>query len=618
MSTPEEPPKPRESRPPLWWLRLTGRDRGSTEPDGGMPSGEPGPEKWPKETMPFVPVVASPETAVEPAAERIPTEEAERVQAEPDPSSEQDASAAVTAGPESASQAGEASEAAPEAPGAGSEQAMPGADARANGAVRPADSAEPRLQDPGSPVGGAPSSGNGHTSAGAAPEAPGASPAAASDGPPASAGSGPGSDRPPAADVPAASQAAPGGETPSAGPALPAADGGPAAASAAQPPARDVPAQDAPAADHVPPGSETPPAGATVPHATAPDETASDETASDETTPNATGPDATGPDATGADATGEPVVGRVLPYGTGLGVDLTGPTELDRPRLARAAEPMVRQQLSEWVEIAHRSRVPSLSGRQGSDGSESISAAAVRAIARLACGYVHSDSDEDAVADQLMRNLISPPQISAAQVMQQYPTVTISKKQLRLDLARVEEEDDAATPHVELLRLPDQPELRPADLAAVTAGPGPATDTSDSDQAGDGQAEPEETGAGGGQEERGGRSGALVARVPGTAAIMWGPVAAIAAGHTYLSLDTIMAYARTRAFERARDQRHTPQAAALGMRAVRALEIVVLVSAGMRRALWIDVDPADGEPAAVTAIDLDGGDGPYDMAARLL
>jgi hypothetical protein len=104
--------------------------------------------------------------------------------------------------------------------------------------------------------------------------------------------------------------------------------------------------------------------------------------------------------------------------------------------------------------------------------------------------------------------------------------------------------------------------------------------------------------------------------VAGTAAILWGSLGAIADGHTYLSLDTIMAYARRKAFERVRDQRSTPEIAALGMQAVRALEVVVLFSA-RRGAYWIDVDPADGKPVAVTAIDLDGDRGAYDMAARL-
>jgi hypothetical protein len=87
------------------------------------------------------------------------------------------------------------------------------------------------------------------------------------------------------------------------------------------------------------------------------------------------------------------------------------------------------------------------------------------------------------------------------------------------------------------------------------------------------------------------------------AAVICGPAAVIANRRPLLSMDTLLTYARRRAFLDSGDAAD-PQAARRGMRVAHGIEIVVLMDESLGGGVWVDVDPVTGRAAAAMAIDL--------------
>ncbi len=332
-------------------------------------------------------------------------------------------------------------------------------------------------------------------------------------------------------------------------------------------------------------------------------------------------------------------------------------TVADRPGLPAAAQPALRQQLAEFVELSHRLRVPSLAGRLALDPGESITTTLVNAMAFVIRRHVYPGSpiSQEQLTEQLMRILVVPGQLGETDEWLTLP-LAISHGRISLDVSAAVAERKAAgspQPRTRLVRAGDRPELceplaqvgagSPArergdgDGAASsaedegTSGPGPAAGS----QPGNGSAAA--NGASGETRADAGRAdgehhddqpesrtsaadsngsqaseadsadahdggSAEVQSAAGTAALIWGPAAAIADGRRYLSIDALMSYARTQAFEQL--YRHSAATAAQGMRAVRGLEVVVLLDKSIGGGLWIDVDPETGCASVALAIEI--------------
>jgi hypothetical protein len=332
----------------------------------------------------------------------------------------------------------------------------------------------------------------------------------------------------------------------------------------------------------------------------------------------------------------------------------------DRPGLPAAAQPALRQQLAEFVELSHRLRVPSLAGRLALDPGESITTTLVKAMAFVIRRHVYPGSpiSQEQLTEQLMRILVVPGQLGETDDMQLTLPLAISHGRISLDVSAALAEKKTAgspQPRTRLVRAGDRPELCEP-LAQVGTG-SPARERGDGDgAAGSANAEDEGTsgpgpaagsqpgngpaaanGAGGEtRADAGGADGehhddqpesrtsaadsnasqapeadsadahdggsAEVQSAVGTAALIWGPAAAIADGRRYLSTDALMSYARTQAFDQL--YRHSAATAAQGMRAVRGLEVVVLLDKSIGGGLWIDVDPETGCASVALAIEV--------------
>ena len=278
--------------------------------------------------------------------------------------------------------------------------------------------------------------------------------------------------------------------------------------------------------------------------------------------------------------------------------------ELERPSLPRIAQPIARQQIYEFVELARRLRVPSLAGHLAIGAGEWISTAAARATAGKIATYVVSrmaaeqdeatgqdqaggqetaaDDDQEAadnegahdlvvVPDQeqleyqdrieqlLMRPLVVPRKQADAEDMQFTLPIVNANGGISLDVSTTA--DGAESPQASLVHVNEQLEMQAPQASDI---------------------EPKGAAA--------------------TAAVIWGSAAAIAEGRPYLSVDALMSYARKEAFGEV--YKGTPESAAQGMRAARNLEVVVLLDRAMGGGLWIDVDPDTGRPAAALAIEI--------------
>jgi hypothetical protein len=221
--------------------------------------------------------------------------------------------------------------------------------------------------------------------------------------------------------------------------------------------------------------------------------------------------------------------------------------------LPRAAEPFARQQVREFAELAHRRRVPSLADHLAIGTGEWISTAMAQSIALVLCQRVYSGATSpEQLTDLLMECLADPgKRYDPEGSLFELPIVTHDGRIL-LDVSM--SGDQGA-----------QVEFR---LIQARHGAGGSAD------------------------------------VTGTGALICGPAVEIAGGRPFLDVDVMVSYARRKVFRHAceDDPGNAPQA----MRAAEDLEVVVMLDPSARSAVWIDVDPVTGDPAAVLAIDLSG------------
>jgi hypothetical protein len=240
-----------------------------------------------------------------------------------------------------------------------------------------------------------------------------------------------------------------------------------------------------------------------------------------------------------------------------------------RSYLPAAARPIERQQLTEFVELAHRLRVPSLKAKLAIGSGEWISSAAARSAAFVISTYLLVGArDADEMTDTLMRPLVVPGERGDGKEIGVELPIAISHGRILIDTSM--SAGGAQPAHFRLVRVNERPELWPD------------------------QAQPDQTPAPGNSREP--------ERSAGTAAVIWGSAAAIPGGHPYLSIDVLMSYARKNAFASVDDG--SPASVERAMRAARDLEVVVLLDQAMGGGLWIDVDRESGQPAAVLALEL--------------
>jgi hypothetical protein len=282
----------------------------------------------------------------------------------------------------------------------------------------------------------------------------------------------------------------------------------------------------------------------------------------------------------------------------GSGPAPTGPVQLDGDLLSAKGRAAARQQLAEFAELAHRQRVPSLSGDMEIGPDKSITVAVVEAMD----GVIPARPAGPVPVTDLVLQAVELPGTDRAEVA--LPVVEVDGA-LCLDLTRIDGAgaDGSAATVIGSAGCQDAASQNAASqdagghdaggpqLRVVRAAPTPP------------QAWP------------------VPASVPdpdaaSAAAVIWGPAGAIAGG-PHLSVDALMSYARTHVFRAVRNG--AAVSAARGMQVARALEIVVLLDPALGGGLWIDVDPVTGRPAAILALDLaPSGDEPGRVRATRL
>jgi hypothetical protein len=240
------------------------------------------------------------------------------------------------------------------------------------------------------------------------------------------------------------------------------------------------------------------------------------------------------------------------------------PVHRDGDLLSANGREAARQQLAEFAELAHRRRVPSLSGDMEIGPEKSITVAVVEAMD----GVIPARPAGPVPVTDLVLQAVELPGTDRAAVV--LPVVEVDGA-LCLDLTRTDGPDGDGPPATVIGHDAGGPELR-----VVRAAPIPP-------QAWPVRASPPDPDA------------------ASAAAVIWGPACAIAGG-PHLSVDALMSYARTHVFRAVRNG--AAESAARGMHVARALQIVVLLDPALGGGLWIDVDPATGRPAAILALDV--------------
>jgi hypothetical protein len=302
-------------------------------------------------------------------------------------------------------------------------------------------------------------------------------------------------------------------------------------------------------------------------------------------------------------------------------------TVADRPGLPAAAEPALRQQLAEFVELDHRVRVPSLKDRLALDPGESITTTMVNAMACVISHRIYPGSaiTQEQLTKRLMTVLAEPAQLADADDVQLTLPIANSHGRISLDVSvaldsrRSAADKPGPHPCARLVRAGDRLELSepvaqigagsPAGLPGNGAmrpdgsGPGgespagppesPAIGTPDSSAAQASSAHSADLRGSGSAEVKG---------ATGTAVLIWGPAAAIADDRRYLSIDALISYGRKQAFKQLYEK--SAPTAAQGMRAVRGVEVVVLLDKSIGGGLWIDIDPLTGRPCVALAIEV--------------
>jgi hypothetical protein len=227
----------------------------------------------------------------------------------------------------------------------------------------------------------------------------------------------------------------------------------------------------------------------------------------------------------------------------------------------------LRNQLADFAERAHQKRLnPAGPEMLGSGGG--ITEAVVRAMAEAipAQNLPGPDRNEEDRADLLLGALAAtdPKQVAEAG----HVSFVTLRGRLMLDVSTAAIDGESLS--TQFVRLPNR------------SGPPDAGDRSEADQDAAGPTDDRD----------------WPARY---AAVICGPAAVIAGGRPFLGMDALTTYARRQAFRSVSDDAG-PQGAGSAMRAAHNIEIVVLLDPSLGGGVWVDVDPATGQPAAAMSI----------------
>lgn len=244
----------------------------------------------------------------------------------------------------------------------------------------------------------------------------------------------------------------------------------------------------------------------------------------------------------------------------------SGPVVVDRSHVPPGVLESMRKQVADFADFAHRTRIvaDSADALQALGCGGGITAAVVEQMAAELYRMKAAPSlgaDQRTQTDSLLLSLVAPQQPENLTERQRQAFISW-RGRLALDVSMSPVEGEPTTT---VVRMHDAPERQ------LPAGGGQVGEASDAD---------------------------LTAPC---AVVILGSAAYIAEERPYLSLDRLMAYARSKAY-RSGGPAGAPEAQSAGLQAARNLEIVVLLDRWLDGGLWIDVDRSNGRPAAALAI----------------
>jgi hypothetical protein len=242
----------------------------------------------------------------------------------------------------------------------------------------------------------------------------------------------------------------------------------------------------------------------------------------------------------------------------------TEPTVVDRSHVPPGVLESMRKQVADFADFAHRSRIAPPDSAEPLQALGCNGGITATVVERMAAVLFEKDAvpglgaDQRTQTDSLLLSLVAPEK--PAELTERQRELFVSwRGRLALDVSMAV---IGRKPVTTVVRLDDHPDRQ------LPAGDGQVSGASDRDH------------------------------TTGCAALIVGSAAYIAGDRPYLSLDALMAYARSEVY------RPSGPAGAADLQAARNLEIIVLLDRSLGGGLWIDVDRANGRAAAALAIGL--------------
>jgi hypothetical protein len=266
-------------------------------------------------------------------------------------------------------------------------------------------------------------------------------------------------------------------------------------------------------------------------------------------------------DADGGAQDGAAVTGNVVSGHGGDPDDRDATVSVPLHRhISPAVRAAMREQVADFAEYAHRSRVPSLTDSNVLGSGGGITTAVLRAVAAAMIEtqpVAGLGTDPAELTESLLLSLVEPGEPATLTEAQAGCFVGV-RGRLVLDGTVL---DPAERPPATSIVWPDgQPE---------PAGPAEPVDGVQPDTA---------------------STASTASTMRPCAVLIVASVRSLAGDRPCLSLDELMAYARREAFSLS------------GIRAARNVEIVVLLDQTIGGGIWVDADPVNGQPVAALAI----------------
>lgn len=249
------------------------------------------------------------------------------------------------------------------------------------------------------------------------------------------------------------------------------------------------------------------------------------------------------------------------------------PAVVDRSHVPPGVMASMRNQVADFADFAHRSRIApdSADALQALGCGGGVTAVAVEHMAAELFGKQVVDllgADQQTLTDSLLLSLVAPEDPEKLTERQRELFVSW-RGRLALDVSMAEIGEEPVTT---VIRPGDHPERQ------LPAGGAEASTAS-----------------------------AIDLTAP-CAALIVGSAAFIAGDRPYLSLDTLMTYARNKVY-RSSGPAGAPATQAAGLQAARNLEVVLLLDRSLCGGLWVDIDRANGRAAAALAVRLSPKEG---------